>query len=360
VKRRAFVFALLALLVCSALLACSDEPRAAEHERDVEREAGSCPSAQPEAALPAPTGSDRYRVVHGWPALSEGYVLGQVSGVALDSHGAVFVFHRADQSWLDAPGTALITQPALLKLDAANGEIEAELGRSMFVVPHGLRIDAHDHLWVTDVGTHQVFELDHDGSVVRSFGVAGEPGADETHFNQPTDVAIAADGTLFISDGYGNSRVVVLAADGSFVRSWGAFGSEPGQFNTPHSIALDAQGRVYVADRGNARIQRFTQQGELIDVWQSAALGRPWALTIAADGTVFVVDGGDQNPVPPDRGRILRVSPDGEVLESWSSFGNQDGQIYWGHAIAVGKDGEVYVGDVRFGMRVQKFVRATE
>ena len=350
-----------ALLIAAALLAwllaCSDRQDAAHVDRDVVHEAGSCPSAQPEAAAPASSGSGGYQVVHGWPALSEGYVLGQVSGVALDSHGDVFVFHRADQPWLDAPGTTLITQPALLRLDAATGRIQAELGRGMFVVPHGLRIDARDHLWVTDVGLQQVFELDHDGAVLRSFGVAGEAGADETHFNQPTDVAIASDGSLFISDGYGNSRVVVLAADGSFVRSWGTFGSGPGQFNTPHSIALDAQGRVYVADRGNARIQRFTQQGELIDVWQSAQLGRPWAVTIAADGSVFVVDGGDQNPVPPDRGRVLRLSAAGEVLESWSSFGNQDGQIYWGHAIAVGDHAEVYVGDVRYGMRVQKFVR---
>ncbi|HMI91423.1 MAG TPA: hypothetical protein VK509_08675, partial [Polyangiales bacterium] len=116
-------------------------------------------------------------------------------------------------------------------------------------------------------------------------------------------------------------------------------------------------GRVYVADRGNARIQRFAQDGKLIDAWQSAELGRPWALSIAEDGSVFVVDGGDQNIAPPDRGRLLRLNADGEVLESWSSFGNQDGQIYWGHAIAVSNAGEVYVGDVRYGMRVQKFVR---
>jgi peptidylamidoglycolate lyase len=296
-------------------------------------------------------------VVHGWPALREGYVLGQVSGVALDSHGHVFVFHRANQPWLDAPGTTPISEPALLRLEAHSGAIEAELGRGRFVVPHGLRIDRNDHLWLTDVGTHQVHELDHDGALLRSFGVAGEAGADETHFDQPTDVAIAADGTLFIADGYGNSRVVVLDADGGFVRAWGSAGSAPGQLNTPHSIALDAQGRVYVADRGNARIQRFTQDGTLIDVWQSAALGRPWALTLAGDGSVFVVDGGDQNPVPPDRGRLLRLDADGKVLETWSSFGNQDGQIYWGHAIAVSNANEVYVGDVRFGMRVQKFVR---
>ena len=296
-------------------------------------------------------------MVHGWPELREGYVLGQVSGVALDSHGHLFVFHRADHPWLDAPGTTPISEPALLRLDADSGQIQVELGRGLFTVPHGLRVDANDHLWVTDVGTHQVHELDHEGAILRSFGEAGVAGADEKHFNQPTDVAIAADGTLFIADGYGNSRVVVLAANGTFLRSWGSFGSEPGSFDTPHSIALDARGRVYVADRGNSRIQRFDSSGQLIDVWKNPLLGRPWALSIGPDGSIFVVDGGDQNPVPPDRGRILRLDANGQVLDRWSSFGNQDGQIYWGHAIAVSPANEVYVGDVRFGMRVQKFVR---
>jgi peptidylamidoglycolate lyase len=348
------------VLIALALLACSEGRDSTAKPEPRPREAGECdcPAKADTAVPPDQPGAGPYRVVHGWPALREGYVLGQVSGVALDSRGAVVVFHRANQPWLDAPATTPIGEPALLRLDAHSGRIEAELGRGRFVVPHGLRIDGDDHLWVTDVGTHQVHELDRDGALLRSFGVAGQAGADELHFDQPTDVAIAADGTLFIADGYGNSRVVVLDAGGRFVRAWGSFGSAPGQLDTPHSIALDAQGRVYVADRGNARIQRFTQRGELIDVWQSPELGRPWALSIAADGSVFVVDGGDQNPAPPDRGRLLRLSADGEVLESWSSFGNRDGQIYWGHAIAVSDAGEVYVGDVRYGMRVQKFVRS--
>lgn len=344
------------LIALCLLVACGDEDGAATGKP---REAGACDcTKRAEAAVP-PDPSERgpYRVVHGWPALREGHVLGQVSGVALDSHGHVFVFHRADHPWLDEPDTFLIDQPTLLRLDAQTGAIEAELGRGRFVVPHGLRIDADDHLWVTDVGTHQVHELDHEGRFLRSFGEANVAGADSIHFNQPTDVAVAPDGTIFIADGYGNSRVVVYDAGGAFVRSFGRYGRGAGELDTPHSIALDAGGIVYVADRGNARIQRFRPDGTYLDAWKSDALGRPWALSIASDGSIFVVDGGDQNPVPPDRGRLLRLDPKGEVLDSWSSFGNQDGQIYWGHAIAVSPDDEVYVGDVRFGMRVQKFVR---
>jgi peptidylamidoglycolate lyase len=298
-----------------------------------------------------------YHVVHGWPALAEGYVLGQVSGVALDAHGDVLVFHRADHPWLAAPDTVLITQPTILRLDAATGVIKEALGAGLFIVPHGLRVDAKGHLWVTDVGLQQVFELDATGKILRSFGTAGVAGTDATHFDQPTDVAVAPDGTLYISDGYGNSRVVELSASGAFVKEWGTFGTGPGQFDTPHSIALDDAGRVYVADRGNARIQRFDRDGKFLDEWHGQELGRPWAVTVAADGSVFVVDGGDQNPTPPDHSRLLRLDQSGKVLESWGSFGNYDGQLYWGHALAVSPGGDVFVGDVHYGMRVQKFVR---
>jgi DNA-binding beta-propeller fold protein YncE len=340
-------------LLIASLCGCDDHPMNNRPTRAATADAQACKRSDAQAAA----SRAEYHVVHGWPALSEGFVLGQVSGVAIDSHGDVLVFHRADHPWLASADTVVITQPTLLRLDAATGTIQETFGDNRFIVPHGLRIDAHDHLWVTDVGTHQVFELSHAGEILRSFGTAGEPGADATHFNQPTDVAVAPDGTVYVADGYGNSRVVELAADGTFVRAFGSYGTGPGQFDTPHSIALDAQGRIYVADRGNSRIQRFDKDGGFIDQWKSDALGRPWAVTIAADGSVFVVDGGDQNPVPPDRGRLLRLDQTGKVLDAWSSFGNYDGQIYWGHALAVSAADEVFVGDVRYGMRVQKFTR---
>jgi sugar lactone lactonase YvrE len=300
-------------------------------------------------------GDEPYVVEHGWPELEHDFVLGQVSGVDVDSHGHVFVFHRADRPWLDAPNTGFIAAPTILRLDGVTGRIEAELGRNTFVVPHGLRVDHRDHLWVTDVGTHMVHELDHEGRILRSWGTPSVPGADSRHFNQPTDVAVASDGSFYVADGYGNSRVVSFTADGRFLREFGRFGSAPGELDTPHSIALDAQGRLLVADRGNGRIQRFAQTGALIDEWQSMELGRPWAIDVDAVGRVWSVDGGDQNLLPPDRGRILRLRDDGSVDAAFGSFGNQDGQIYWGHAIAVMDDGAVLVGDVRYGMRVQKW-----
>jgi DNA-binding beta-propeller fold protein YncE len=119
---------------------------------------------------------------------------------------------------------------------------------------------------------------------------------------------------------------------------------------------VDARGQAYVADRNNARIQVFDGNGKFLKMWKSAELGRPWTMAMGPDDYLYVVDGGDMKPVPPDRGQILKLDLDGHIVAKWSRFGNYDGQIYWGHAITVGADGAVYVGDVYHGMRVQKFV----
>jgi len=161
---------------------------------------------------------------------------------------------------------------------------------------------------------------------------------------------------VYISDGYGNSRVAKFSGDGKFQFEWGRKGTGPGEFDLPHSVAVDKNGLVYVADRSNARIQVFDSNGKFLKMWKSAELGRPWTLAVGPDNRLYVVDGGDLKPAPPDRGQVLKLDLDGNILSKWSRFGNYDGQIYWGHAISVGRDGAVYIGDVYHGMRVQKFV----
>ena len=296
-----------------------------------------------------------YQVVHGWPVLPEGHVLGQVSGVAVDSHNHVFAFHRGDHSVNRTPD--LISEPTVMCFDGETGKLVASWGADMFVVPHGLRVDRDDNVWITDVGLHQVFKFTHDGKQLMVLGIKNTPGADGKHFNMPTDVAFASDGSFYVSDGYGNSRVAKFSSNGDFLLEWGRKGDKPGEFNLPHSVVTDSQGRVYVADRSNARIQVFNGEGKFLEQWKSAELGRPWALDIGPDGNLYVVDGGDMTHKNPDRASIMKVDLNGHLLESWSSFGNYDGQIYWGHDIAVGKDGGIYVGDVYFGMRVQKWIK---
>ena len=299
-----------------------------------------------------------YEVVHGWPVVPEGTLLGQVSGVGIDGHGDVSIFRRAERDWFGGSlSTDRIAAATIMRFDGATGALVSAFGAAQFAMPHGLAIDANDHLWVTDVALHQVFELDETGSVLRSWGEAGVPGNDSTHFDKPTDVAVAEDGSFYVSDGYGNARIVKFDANGQFEFAWGEHGSGPGQFATPHGIAFGPDGNLYVADRGNARVQIFDRQGAFVDMWKSDELGRPWAITFDDRGIALVVDGGDQPAQPPDRASIHEVDSTGHIVGSFGSFGNQDGQLIYPHDIAVGRDQAVYVVEVGVGRRAQKFVR---
>jgi len=308
-------------------------------------------------ASPPPSG-EMYRLAPNWPRLTDGTMLGQVSGIDIDSDGDVFVFHRAERVWEGEELTLeLIPSPTVLLFNHQTGDLIQSWGADMFVMPHGLTIDRENNLWMTDVGLHQVFKFDHDGNLLMTLGERGVAGDDPTHFNMPTDVAIAPDGAFYVSDGYRNSRVVKFSAEGNYITSWGSPGTEPGQFDVPHSITLDADGRVYVADRGNARIQIFNQTGQFIEEWKGAFLGRPWAVRINASGEVFVVDGGDQAEFWPDRARILKLDSEGQIVASFGSYGRAPGQFIWPHTIALAPDGTLYVGEVATGMRVQKFTK---
>lgn len=310
------------------------------------------------AGCSSSAGRPTYQANASWPALPAATVLGQVSGVGVDAHDDVFVFRRADREWHGETigPSETIADTTILHLDSHTGTVLDEWGADFFLVPHGLTVDDAGHLWLTDVRKHQVFEFTANGEQVRALGVVNEPGADETHFNEPTDVAIANDGSIFISDGYGNSRVVKYSAAGEYLLEWGTRGSGPGQFNVPHGIAIDRGGLVYVADRGNARVQIFDQDGVYIHEWLGEDLGRPWSLAFDRDGLAYVVDGGDQVEVPPDRSRIVCVDPStGTPLYEFGAYGSEPGQFIWPHDIAIASDGTIYVAEVGEGKRVQQF-----
>lgn len=297
-----------------------------------------------------------YSVVHGWPNLPVGHILGQATGVGVDSHNHVFVFHRAGREWSDTPPEETIAYTTVAVFDGATGKQIAEWGRDFFLMPHGLTIDDQNNVWLTDVQLHQVFKFSHDGELLLELGTAKVPGNDPAHFNLPTDVAVLPGGDFYVSDGYENARVVKFSSSGAFEFQWGQKGSGPGEFDLPHGISVDEEGRVYVADRSNLRVQVFNASGEYLSEWKSEQLGRPYGVAIGADGRAYVVDGGDQPEQPPDRSQAFRLSLSGKIEAAFGSFGNQDGQFRLGHDIAVGGDGAVYVVDA-WGMRVQKFVQ---
>jgi peptidylamidoglycolate lyase len=303
----------------------------------------------------APAG---YHVVHGWPQLPPGRDLGEVSGVGVDTSGNVFVFHRNDRIWPASGPLSLapISAPAVTVFDGRTGAIVAEWGANTFALPHGLTVDAQDNVWLTDVALQQVFKYSHDGQLLMTLGERGVAGNDSAHFNLPTKVAVAPDGSFYVSDGYENTRVMKFSPSGQFEFQWGTPGTGPGEFDLVHSVTLDGEGRVYVSDRGNARVQVFDSTGKYLAEWKGAELGRPYDVGIGPDGTVFVADGGDQPDAPPDRSALVVAHQDGSVVERVGRWGNYDGQFEIAHDVAVGPDGAVYVGDVT-AKRIQKFVR---
>ena len=307
------------------------------------------------AAAPLLAAEPRHEVVKDWPVLPADHVLGLCAGVGVDSHDHVFVFHRRERVWSTPFPTEPIAATTVSIIDGKSGKLITSWGAGLFIMPHGLTIDREDNVWLTDVGLYQVFKFTPDGKLLLTLGERATPGADHSHFNLPTDVAVLQDGSFYVSDGYKNTRVVKFAADGRYEFEWGGKGDGPGQFNLPHGIALDAKGRVFVCDRSNSRLQVFDAHGKFLTQWKGPHIGRPYGVAVGPDGHIFSVDGGDPSAEPADRGKVVELDSGGRVLDTFGSPGKRPGQFQTGHDIAVAPDGAVYVADSG-GKRVQKFV----
>ena len=306
-----------------------------------------------QAADPAPP---RHVVVTNWPALPASHVLGQCTGVGVDSRNRVFVFHRSGRTWTTPFPTEPVAAPTVTVLDAATGKLLSSWGAGEFIMPHGLTLDSADNVWLTDVGRQQVFKYTPEGKLLLTLGERGVAGADATHFNLPTDVAVLKDGSFYVSDGYRNTRVVKFTAEGRYDFEWGGKGAGPGQFNLPHGVAVDPAGRVIVCDRSNSRLQVFDPKGKFVAEWKSPQIGRPYGVSVGPEGHIYAIDGGDAPLKQPDRSKAVELDAEGRVVDRFGGYGTGPGQFQLGHDIAVGPDGAVYVADAS-GHRVQKFVR---
>lgn len=262
-----------------------------------------------------------YRVVPDFFQPLEGMNMGEASGIALNSAGHIFLFQRV--------------KPMLAEYDES-GNFVRSIGDGLFTHPHGLRIDSEDNLWTTDDGSHLVLKLNPRGHVVLVLGRKDVAAESDWLFNQPTDVAFGKSGQVYVSDGYGNSRVVEFDRQGKFIRAWGKYGTGPGEFNLPHSVAVDRDGNVYVGDRENQRIQIFDPEGHFLKQW--TGIGYPYGLFITPDQHVWMIDGGYD--------RILELDQTGKIIGALGEPGHAPGQFAWGHFMAVGKDGKIYAADV--------------
>jgi peptidylamidoglycolate lyase len=306
-------------------------------------------------ASPAAAKSQQaYHVVHGWPQLPDNEMLDEVSAVAVDSDDNVLVLTRAGRKWPDSGtlNSSAIAKPTIFLFNGKTGQLLRRFGANLFALPHSITVDTEDNVWVSDIALHQVFKLSPRGALLLTLGEHAKAAADAEHFNQPSDVAIGGDGSIFVSDGYGNNRIAKFDPAGRFLRSWGSKGAASGQFNLPHAIAIDHQGHLCVDDRGNARIQCFDSDGRWLSTWKGPPFVSPQDVKFNRAGQAFVVEAGNSDP--PDESGVLMLDRSGKVLGRIGRFGNYDGQFVDPHWVAVDSQGSIYVADFE-GRRVQKF-----
>jgi peptidylamidoglycolate lyase len=196
--------------------------------------------------------TEKYTLDKDWPNLPDGFILGQVTGVGIDTNENVFLFHRSNRKWSSPFPTNTISSPTILEIDGLTGKLIKSWGENCFIMPHGLTVDNENNVWVTDVGLHQIFKFTHDGTLLLKIGESGIPGNDSLHFNMPTDIAVCKDGSFYVSDGYGNSRIVKFSKTGKYLFEWGKKGTGKGEFDTPHGIDLEA----VISEKRHNELQR--------------------------------------------------------------------------------------------------------
>lgn len=289
----------------------------------------------PPAAVAGPRAADapelNYELVKDWPQLPEGWNFGPTTGVGVDSKNNVYVYNRG---------------PHPIMCFAADGTFLRSWGEGIINGPHGLAVDREDNVWVTDIGAHTVIKFTPKGRVLMVLGQKDAASESETTFNMPTHVAFGPSDEIYVSDGYGNSRIVKFSKKGQYLTAWGKKGKGPGEFDAPHTLTVDAEGQVYVGDRENYRVQIFDSNGKFLSQWTE--LGSPWGFFLLPDGTLYMSDGYNN--------RISKLNLQGQVLGTFGKEGRAPGDLYFAHHLSLGKKGEIYVAEVH-NWRVSKFVQ---
>jgi len=275
-----------------------------------------------------------YEVHRDWARLPAGWEIGDVGGVAVDAADHVFVFNRSAHPMI---------------IFDRRGEFVSSWGDDVFCRPHGLDIGPDGNVYCTDDGDHTVRKCSPDGRVLLEIGLPDKPSEPMSGkpFNRCTHTALSPTGEIYVSDGYQNARVHKFSPQGELILSWGSPGPLPGQFNLPHNICTDEIGRVYVADRENNRIQVFDDSGRLLQVW--GELNRPCALCNSKAGQprfyVGEVGGRGAGGGPP---RLSVLDAGGQILSRVGrrSAGLDPDQFLAPHGMAVDSRGDLYVGEV--------------
>lgn len=295
----------------------------------------------------------RFQVVADWAQLPAGYSWKEVAGVACDSNDQVYVFNRGEHP--------------IMVFDRHGGFLRS-WGEGLIIRAHGIVAGPDDCLYCTEDHGHTVRKFSAEGRLLMTLGERGKPSATGATsmdfrtirqasgpFHFPTNLALAANGDLFVADGYGNARIHHFSPDGRLLHSWGEPGTLPGQFQIPHGIAIDAEGLLHVADRENSRIQVFTPRGEFVR--QLTDIARPCEVAFDPTGNLLVAELGYRAGMwpgisPPASGspggRVSILRPDGELLARWGGGDHPEapGDFFAPHDIARDGHGDLYVSEV--------------
>lgn len=303
----------------------------------------------------------KYELVKNWLNLPKDLKLGNPTGIGIDTNQNIVVFHRADREWAffssmpDKP----IQSKTILIINKDNGKLINSWGDNLFIMPHGLKVDNENNIWVTDVGLHQVFKFSHNGKLLLKLGEARVAGNDRLHFNKPTDIAIAKDGSFYVSDGYGNSRIIKFSPTGKYLLEWGKKGNKESEFNIPHGVALDSFDNVYVADRENNRVQVFDGSGMFKKQFSNNTFGAICAVAFdKSKSKLFVVDDFTFLKVKHRGSDVIVFDTKGIVQTRFGRSGFYEGKTSWYHDLAVDQEENIYIGDI-LRNTIQKFKKVS-
>ena len=286
--------------------------------------------------------------------------LGEGIGVATNSRGHIFVYTRSQAT-------------RLFEFDA-NGTYLREIGAGLygFVFAHAVRVDPQDNIWAVDEGSNMVIKFNPEGRVVMTLGrrpepldaLAGPPPKASSEapgkytFSRPTDVGWDPDGNIFVSDGYGNSRVVKYDKNGNYITSIGTKGSEPGQFNLPHTLAVDAKGNVYVGDRSNRRIQVLDDDLKFKAIYDN--VGAPWEVCVSPGPHQYLFSSNsfpdtNDSTLATVTGEVYKMELDGTIIGKFGKAGKQLGEFSGLHEIDCRNPNQLYISEIQL-WRVQKLI----
>jgi sugar lactone lactonase YvrE len=275
-----------------------------------------------------------YEVQKDWATLPEGWSLGWIPAVAVDSQDRIHVYSRSDRP--------------MVVFDR-EGNFLSSWGEDVLQDAHGIFIDAQDNIYCVERETHCMHKFTADGQLLMTLGNPGQIGEEGQPFNLPTDIALDSSGDVYISDGYGNNRVHKYTAAGEWIKSWGTPGQGPSEFDLPHCVRVDRHDRVLVADRSNNRIQFFDTEGNYLMEW--TGFHQPDTIFIDDDDIVYVAEL-DQ--------RVSILTLEGERLTEWGKGERLDepGEFLGcPHGIWADSRGDLYVSEVQTDGRLQKFAR---